>query len=142
MSEDFVIKKFKSKFDNKKGPLGTNYTGFGSPAGGYEENFLSLDEHFIKHPAATYFVISKGSSALEARVNKDDILVIDKSLEPVNNSIILACVAGELVVKRFARKEGKTFLFSLSHPGAKALDITGNEDFYIEGVVTYIIHEV
>ena len=63
---------------------------------------LSLDEHFIKHPAATFFVKVEGDGMEEHGIYKDDTLIIDRSLNPEKNSIVIVVIDGELTVRDFS----------------------------------------
>jgi len=63
---------------------------------------LSLDEHFIKHPAATFFVKVDGDGMVDHGVFKGDTLIVDRSLTPENNSIVIAVIDGELTVRRLS----------------------------------------
>jgi DNA polymerase V len=60
---------------------------------------LSLDDYFIKHPAATFFVKVEGEGMEEHGIFKGDTLIIDRSLNPEKNSIVIAVVDGELTVR-------------------------------------------
>ena len=62
---------------------------------------LSLDEHFIKHTAATFFVKVEGSGMEDYGIFKGDTLIIDRSLNPEKNSIVIAVINGELTVRNF-----------------------------------------
>ena len=62
---------------------------------------LSLDDHFIKHPAATFFVTVEGEGMEEHGIFKGDTLIIDRSLSPERNSIVIAVIDGELTVRHF-----------------------------------------
>jgi DNA polymerase V len=62
---------------------------------------LSLDDYFIKHPAATFFVKVEGEGMEEHGIFKGDTLIIDRSLNPEKNSIVIAVVDGELTVYHF-----------------------------------------
>lgn len=115
--------------------------GFPSPADDYVENELDLNEHLICHPASTFFVIAKGTSMIDASISDGDILVIDKSLTPKNNSIVLACIDGEFLIKRFVKKSNKVFLYPCNTE-FQPIDVTGKENFSVEGVVTYVIHKL
>ncbi len=57
--------------------------GFPSPADDYIERSLDLNELLIQHPAATFFALAQGVSMIAAGIYPNDILVIDRSIEPV-----------------------------------------------------------
>jgi DNA polymerase V len=81
--------------------------GFPSPAADYEEDKLDLNKHLIRHPAATFFVRSIGDSMLGAGIHCGDLLVVDRSLEPRDRSVVIAAVNGELTVKRIRIRKKK-----------------------------------
>ncbi|HCE6135882.1 TPA: translesion error-prone DNA polymerase V autoproteolytic subunit [Legionella pneumophila] len=114
--------------------------GFPSPADDYIERYLDLNSEFIKHPAATFLLRATGDSMIEAGIFSNDILVVDRSLEPVDGKIIIAALNGELTVKRLSCQNGKVQLIS-ANPNYKPIDITGEEDMVIWGVVTLVLHE-
>ncbi len=63
---------------------------------------LSLDEHFIKHPAATFFVKVEGDGMDDHGVFKGDTLIVDRSLTPEKNSFVIAVIDGELTARRLS----------------------------------------
>ena len=114
--------------------------GFPSPAEEYIEQLLSLDEHLIQHPQATYLAKVNGDSMKEAGINTGDILVVDKSLAPANNNIVVAVIDGEFTVKRFRKEKGEISLVP-ANDAYKAIKVNGDHDIKVWGVVTYIIHK-
>ena len=115
------------------------YAGFPSPADDYLDRRLDLNEFLIKHPAATFFVRVDGDSMMHAGIYSGDILIVDRSLEPKNNKIIVAVVNGDFTVKRFRRTKGRIYLFS-ENPDFPPIEVTEDIDFEIWGVVIHVIH--
>ena len=115
--------------------------GFPSPADDHLEGSLDLNEHLIRHPAATFFVRVSGDSMIKAGIHEDDILVVDRSIEPRNGKIIIAAVEGQLTVKRLNRTKGKTLLMPENDAYAP-IEIADDNDMVIWGVVTSVIHQV
>lgn len=72
-------------------PIYTNKiaAGFPSPADDHVENALDLNEHLIKHPAATFYVRVTGESMLGAGIHPNDLLVVDRALKAVEIRICL-----------------------------------------------------
>ena len=66
--------------------------GFPSPATDYMENKLDLNEYLIKHPAATFIVRTSGSSMTSASIYSGDLLIVDRSIVPKNNNIVIASI--------------------------------------------------
>ena len=63
---------------------------------------LSLDERFIKHPAATFFVKVEGDGMEDHGIYRGDTLIVDRSLNPDKNSTVIAVIDGELTVRHFS----------------------------------------
>lgn len=122
--------------------LGTKIpAGFPSPALDYMEERLDLNEYLIPHPTSTYFVRVEGYSMINAGIFPDDILVVDRSLDAVNNKIVIAILNSELTVKRLKIIQGTYWLYP-ENDEFEAIRIDEDIDFYIWGVVTYAIHQV
>lgn len=115
--------------------------GFPSPAQNDVEETLDLNELLIQHPSATFFLRVSGTSMIKAGIHNDDILVVDRSLEPVHGKIVIASVNGELTVKRLHRSGSKLQLVAENDAYAP-IDITEEMDLRIWGVVTSVIHSV
>ena len=113
--------------------------GFPSPAEDYLEGQLDLNQHLIKHPPATFFVRVTGDSMTGAGIHSGDILIVDRSLEPISNKVVIAVVNGELLVKRLLIEEEKIYLAAENNEYPILL-ITEAMDFEIWGVVTNVIH--
>lgn len=115
--------------------------GFPSPAEGDIEEALDLNKLLIKHPSATFFLRVSGSSMIKAGIHHNDILVVDRSLEPTNGKVVIASLNGELTVKRL-RREGLRVQLLAENEAYPPIDITGEEDLRIWGVVTSVIHRL
>ena len=114
--------------------------GFPSPATDYMENKLDLNEYLIKHPAATFIVKTSGSSMINADIYSGDLLVVDRSLTPRNNNIVIASIFGDLTVKKIKKKDKLFFLVS-ANEDYPSIEVKEEMECFIWGVVTYIIHE-
>ncbi len=115
--------------------------GFPSPADDYLDRRLDLNEHLIKNPAATFFVKVAGDSMTGAGINDDDMLIVDRSLEPASGNIVIAVINGELAVKRLLKKNGDCQLVA-ENQHYPPLDINEDTPLEIWGVVTYAIHSL
>lgn len=115
--------------------------GFPSPADDVMERELDLNELLITHPAATFFVRASGQSMINAGIHDNDILVVDRSLEPSDGRIVIAAVNGELTVKRLKR-QGKTVQLVAENAAYPPINITDSTELHIWGVVTNVIHQL
>lgn len=115
--------------------------GFPSPADDELEDKLDLNELLIKHPSATFFLKVSGSSMVKAGIHHNDILIVDRSLEPANGKVVIASVNGELTVKRL-RIDGKKVQLVAENEAYAPIDINEEADFRIWGVVTNVVHSL
>ena len=114
--------------------------GFPSPATDYIEEDIDLNVHLIKNVPATFIIRVQGKSMVDVGINDGDLLVVDKSLKPKNFSTVIANVHDELVVKTLVQERDKKFLTSGSKDFSNRILINEEEDVFIWGVVTYVIH--
>ena len=95
----------------------------------------------MKHPTATFFIIAKGHSMERAGISDNDLLVVDKSLEPKNKDIVVAIVDGEFTVKRYTMNNENICLKAEGlSSGYPDINITDSMEFEVWGVVTHTIH--
>tara|TARA_Y100001935_G_scaffold125800_1_gene104412 strand:- start:63 stop:458 length:396 start_codon:yes stop_codon:yes gene_type:complete len=116
--------------------------GFPSPATDYIEEDIDLNIHLIKNVPATFIIRVQGKSMVDVGINDGDLLVVDKSLTPRNFSTVIANVHDELVVKNLVKEKDKQFLTSGSKEFSDRILIGEEQDIFIWGVVTYVIHSV
>ena len=116
--------------------------GFPSPAENYVEQELDLKEHLIRNSDSTFLVRATGKSMVNVGISPGDILIVDKSLEAKNNSIIIVSIDGELTVKRLIKDKNNKKLYlkseNLDYPN---IDLKIESDTMVWGVVTYSIHK-
>jgi len=111
-------------------------TGWPSPAEEHYDGPLSLDAHLIGQPTATF--VLRAAAGLEGLgINGGDELVVDRSLRARDGSIIIAVVAGELVVRRLSMYPPRLE----AGPGRPDLPIP-EDGAAVWGVVTVVIHHV
>jgi DNA polymerase V len=115
--------------------------GFASPADDHLEAELDLNEYLIAHPSETFFVRAKGDSMQLAGIFDKDLLIVDRSLTPKDNDIVIAAVAGQLTVKRLVVKLGKPWLYP-ANPNYKPIAIKEGSELHVWGVVVHAIHKV
>ena len=115
--------------------------GFPSPADDYVEKTLDLNELLVQKPAATFFVRAEGESMLGAGIHPDDILVVDRSIDPVPGKVVICALNGELTVKRLKSSAGQ-LLLAAENPDYQDIPIHEDVDLVIWGVVTNVIHSL
>ena len=114
--------------------------GFPSPAEDYLDMDLNLHDYLVRNPAATFCVRVSGGSMVSAGIKSGDVMVIDRALDPTNNSIVLAVLNGEFTVKRIKKRANELYLIE-DNEQYQPMKITKDVDFQVWGVVTFIIHK-
>ena len=76
-----------------------------------------------------------------AGLENDDLLVIDRSLEPENNKIAVCFLDGEFTVKRLKVENNEVWL-QAENPKYPSIKITEENNFIIWGIVTSVIKKV
>lgn len=112
--------------------------GFPSPAGDYAERDIDLNEWLIRNRLATYIVRVEGDSMV-GEIHPDDRLIVDRSLEPRHKDVVVACIDGEMLVKRLVVEGGRYFLVA-ENPNYPAIELDGYRETVIWGVATHCIH--
>lgn len=115
--------------------------GFPSPADDHVEGELDLNQHLIRHPAATFFVRAAGDSMIGAGIHSGDLLVVDRAITAAENSVVIAVINGELTVKRVRSIDGEPHLVA-DNSNYPPIRIHAQTSFEVWGVVTYVIHSL
>ena len=114
--------------------------GFPSPADDYVERTIDLNEWLIGNQVATFIVRAEGDS-MSGEIHSGDRLIVDRSLEARHRDVVVACLDGEMIVKRLLVRDGRYYLQpeNSSYP---LIEITGERELIIWGVVTHSIHSL
>jgi DNA polymerase V len=115
--------------------------GFPSPADDQIEGEFDLNELFIKNPPATFLVRVEGESMKEANICPGDVLVVDRSVEARDGSIIVACLDGEFTVKRL-RKQCERVWLQPENGEFPIIEIDEEREFQVWGVATARISQL
>ncbi len=115
--------------------------GFPSPADDFKEERLSLDDELIKNKEATFFARVSGQSMTGAGLDDNDLLIIDRSLEPENNKIAVCFIDGEFTVKRLKVENDCIWLLP-ENPDYKPIKVTEENELVIWGIVTNVIKKM
>ena len=113
--------------------------GFPSPADDYIEERIDLNEYLIENPFSTFFVRVKGDSMINAGIQDQDLIVVDKSLIAKPGDIVIAIVDESFTVKRLEKKDDIFYLKAENH-NYPDLHFKNYSNIQIWGVVIYSIH--
>ena len=112
--------------------------GFPSPADDYLDQPLDFNELLVQNPAATFAVRISGESMTGAGLFPGDVAVVDRSLTPVNGSIVLALIDGEFTIKRYCIVDGGIVLLA-ENPHFMNIEISAETGLEVWGVVKHAI---
>lgn len=112
--------------------------GFPSPAQDYLEQAIDLNKELIKHPASTFYGRFVGDSMRDEGIEEGDILIIDKSLELLDDDLAVCFIDGEFTVKRVRLEPDVAWLVP-SNPNYPLIKVTKENEFIVWGIVTYTI---
>ncbi len=115
--------------------------GFPSPADDFLDISIDLNKELIKNPSATFYGRVKGDSMKDAGLENGDLLIIDKSLEPIDNKIAVCFIDGEFTVKRI-KMEADTIWLIAENKEYQPIKVTADNEFVIWGIVTTVIKAV
>ena len=115
--------------------------GFPAPVEDFKQEALSLDEMLVKNKSSTFYARVSGQSMIDAGLNDNDLLVIDRSLEPKHNKIAVCFLDGEFTVKRLRVEKDGVWL-QPENINYNPIKITTENDFIIWGIVTSVIKKV
>ncbi|MAI75589.1 MAG: hypothetical protein CBC25_00320 [Pelagibacteraceae bacterium TMED65] len=132
----------RKKLKNSRIKLVSAAAGFPSPAENYIEEQLDLNRYLIKNKESSFFVRVSGDSMINVGIFDNDILIVDRSLTPTRQSIILASLDGELVIKKLIKDQSENYYLKSENTNYPNIKINFNTDTIIWGVVTYVIHSL
>ena len=115
--------------------------GFTSHDQDIEGERVSLDDTLIKNKKTTFYAKVNGQSMINAGLNHDDLLVIDRSLQPEDKKIAVCYIDGDFTVKRLRVVNNEVWL-QPENPDYPIIKITEENDFVILGIVTNVIKKV
>ena len=114
--------------------------GFPSPAADYQHESLDMNEKFVHHPEASYFVRVKGESMTGLGILDGDICLADRQEEIADGNIVVAFVNGGLTVKTLdtSTKEQGFLRLLPANPAYPPIIIDANDQFILQGKVTSV----
>ncbi|MDH2589163.1 LexA family protein [Acinetobacter baumannii] len=112
--------------------------GFPSPAQDYVDKALDMNEHLIKNATSTFIVKVASLSMLNAGIDIDDELIVDRSLDAKHGDIVVALIDNEFTVKRLMIDEKGKWL-KAENPDYKNIYLQEGQELFIWGVVTCVI---
>ena len=110
--------------------------GFPSPALDHMEHKLSLDALLDLQATHTYVVAVSGDSMTGAGIFDSDHLIVSRAITAKPGHVVVACLNGDVLVKRLAKEQGQ-FILQSENPAYSPRYILENDELTIWGVVTH-----
>ncbi|MBH3377777.1 MULTISPECIES: LexA family protein [Pseudomonas] len=110
--------------------------GFPSPALDHMEHKLSLDALMDLQAPHTYVVAVSGDSMSGAGIFDGDYLIVSRAIPAKPGHVVVACLNGDVLVKRLAQEQGQ-FILQSENPAYSPRYILENDELTIWGVVTH-----
>ncbi len=113
--------------------------GFPSPGQDYINESIDLNRDLIRHPTATFYARVVGDSMSHEGIEEGDILVVDRSLEPMNGDLAVCCLEGEFTLKRLKIRRNGSVVLMPSNPRYRPIEVGPEDNLIVWGVVSYTI---
>jgi DNA polymerase V len=121
--------------------IGSVPAGYPSPLSEHAKELVDINSHLFRNEIATYIFRVKGNSMIDAGIFDGDVLVVDRSIEPKHNDIVLATLNNEFIVKRLFKRAGVVKLVSENNIYPPIV-IKEKDDFSVWGLVTNSVHKL
>jgi len=110
----------------------------GLPAAANESSHeqVSLDSYLVSNPASTVLFRVRGESMTGAGIYDGDLLVVDRSIEPVHGQVVVAAINNDMTVKRLYKRAGKVKL-QAANPQFQDITFVESDEMSVWGVVTF-----
>lgn len=115
--------------------------GFPSPAEDFLDDGIDLHRHLIRNPAATFLYRARGTSMLLAGIADGDILVVDRSVKPQHDDLVVATWDGNAPVCKILFVAADHIELHSRNPHHKNIVLppeTDAEIFVVVGVVRQV----
>jgi DNA polymerase V len=99
---------------------------------------IDLNEALVKNKQTTFFLRVNCFAVKDAGIYKGDVVIVDRALPPADGKVVIALVAGELLIRKLMIIEKRMHLLGDS----LAPLLLDQGDACIWGVVTFVIHSV
>ena len=109
--------------------------GFPSPAEDHLVRRCDLVDLLSTHPQATYFMRVRGDSMIGVGIHDNDIMAVNRALQPKHGSIVVANVDNEFTCKTLFQRNGRIRLVA-ANPAYPDIRPKEGQTIEVWGVVT------
>ncbi len=114
--------------------------GFPSPAADHAEDGLDFNEFLVRNKSSTYVFTVQGDSMAGAGIENGDKVVVDRSLQPAHEDIVVAVVNNEFTIKRLYKRRGQIELRP-DNPAYQPITFKDGAELQIWGVVVGVVRK-
>lgn len=115
--------------------------GYPSPAQDYFDGTINLSEHLIHDTTSTFIVRVSGCSMEGAGISDGDELIVNRARKPVDGSIVVAVLDGEMTVKRL-RLTPRGVVLQAENPQYPDLVVGELASLTVWGVAETCLHQL
>lgn len=117
------------------------HAGFPSPAADYAQSRIDLNSHLLLNENASFLFRVRGESMTGIGIYDGDTIIVDRSITPAHNQIVLAVIDDEFTVKRLYRR-GQDVRLIAENPAFTPITLKDGQELRIWGVVTFNLHRL
>ncbi len=110
--------------------------GFPTAANENSHEQVSLDSYLVSNPASTVLFRVRGESMTGVGIYDGDLLVVDRSIEPVHGQVVVATINNDMTVKRLYKRAGEVKL-QAANPQFQDITFVESDEMSVWGVVTF-----
>lgn len=100
---------------------------------------MDLNEHLIKHPGSTFFVRAGGKSMINAGIQDGGLMIVDSSMTPKHDDIVIASIDGQMTCKFI---DTKLHALRSADPHFEPIPIREGNQVAVMGVVIYVVNKL
>lgn len=115
--------------------------GYPSPAQDYFLGSINLSEHLIHDSTSTFIVRVSGHSMQGAGISDGDELIVNRARKPVDGSVVVAILDGEMTVKRL-RLTPRGVVLQAENPDYPDLAVGELASLTVWGVAETCLHRL
>ena len=117
------------------------HAGFPSPAADYAQRRIDLNSHLLLNENASFLFRVRGESMIGVGIYDGDTLIVDRSITPAHNHIVLAIIDDEFTVKRLYKRDQDVRLIAENSTFVPII-LKDGQEMTIWGVVTFNLHRL
>ena len=130
----YAVAKPKQRYFRLPYFLFSVQAGFTSPADGYIEKALDMNDYLIRNEDASFIFRISGQSMHDAGILDGDKVVVDRSIYPRHGDIVIAVVDGDFTIKRLFQR-GQRIELHPENPEFRPIVFREGQELKIWGVV-------